>query len=208
VNDTELRLCVVHGLKEARAVADEVKAGTCAYDLVEVMACPGGCVGGAGQPVANDPQVRRRRAKGLYDADKIQALHKAQDNPYINEVYAKTLGEVGGEKAHHLLHTQFHSRRRITDEGLPLIPSTDKDLLQINVCVGTSCYVRGAQTLLTSLVRHLEANDLTGKVNVQASFCFERCDRGPTVTIGDRVLERCTLAQAIATIDAELAKKH
>lgn len=206
VNGTELKLCVVHGLKQAKAIAEQVKAGTCTYDLVEVMACPGGCVGGAGQPVTHDHQVRRRRARGLYDADKMQPLHKSQENPYLTEMYQKTIGEVGGKKAHAMLHTHYHSRRRITDEGLPLITTNEAGTLQVSVCVGTSCYVRGAQNLLKSLVHHIEENGLSKKVNVQASFCFERCNKGPTVTVGTTVLERCTLEQAIRTMEHALSK--
>lgn len=197
----KLKLCVVHSLANARRVADEVKQGTSAYHLVEVMACPGGCVGGAGQPLSRDMTARRRRAKGLYDADKTQPLHKSQENPYITELYKRNLGEVGGHKAHELLHTGYHSRRRLGDTGIPLITGTAAEKLKITVCVGTSCYVKGSQTLLQGLVKHLEDRGLTHAVDVQASFCHERCDRGPTVVIGDRVFEKCTLDAVVKTVE-------
>ena len=107
VNGTELKLAIVHGLRNARVVAEQVRAGKCHYDLIEVMACPGGCVGGAGQPVTTSRNARALRTKGLYHADKMLQLHKSQDNVFITECYAKFLGEIGGEKAHHLLHTSF-----------------------------------------------------------------------------------------------------
>ncbi|HEY9069305.1 MAG TPA: NADH-dependent [FeFe] hydrogenase, group A6 [Candidatus Ozemobacteraceae bacterium] len=202
----KLKLCVVHSLANARKVADEIKKGKSSYHLIEVMACPGGCVGGAGQPLNRDVAARRRRAKGLYDADKTQPLHKAQENPYIAELYQKNLGEVGGHKAHELLHTHYHSRRRLGDTGIPLITGTAADKLKITVCVGTSCYVKGSQTLLQKLVKHLEEQGLTSAVDVQASFCHERCDRGPTVVIGDRVIEKCTLETAIQTVTKMLSR--
>ena len=123
VNGSELKLAVVHGLRNARVVAEQVRAGKSHYDLIEVMACPGGCVGGAGQPVTTSPNCARARTKGLYNADKMLQLHKSQDNVFITECYAKFLGEIGGEKAHHLLHTSYQSRRRIADESLPLMQS-------------------------------------------------------------------------------------
>ena len=118
VNGSELKLAVVHGLRNARVVAEQVRAGKSHYDLIEVMACPGGCIGGAGQPVSTTRDARALRTKGLYHADKMLQLHKSQDNVFITECYAKFLGEIGGEKAHHLLHTSYQSRRRIADESL------------------------------------------------------------------------------------------
>ncbi|MDD3926404.1 MAG: [FeFe] hydrogenase, group A, partial [bacterium] len=99
IGGVELKLAVVHGLINARKVADMVRAGECDYDLIEVMACPGGCIGGAGQPVARDADTRRRRTKGLYEADKMLQLHKSQDNPYVAECYSGILGEAGSDKA-------------------------------------------------------------------------------------------------------------
>ena len=107
LGETELRLVVVHSLQQAKKVAEEVAAGRLEADLVEVMACPGGCVGGAGQPVTTDPEVRRARAAGLYDADRNLQLHASQDNPFIKACYAGTLDGIGGPKAHGLLHTQI-----------------------------------------------------------------------------------------------------
>jgi NADH-quinone oxidoreductase subunit G len=121
VDNTELKLAVVHGLRNARVVAEQVRAGKCGYDLIEVMACPGGCIGGAGQPVSTNHNARALRTKGLYEADKMLQLHKSQDNVVVTECYAKFLGDIGGEKAHHLLHTSYQSRHRIVDEVLPLM---------------------------------------------------------------------------------------
>jgi len=207
LNGNTLKLCVVYGLAEAKKLAEEVKTGTSPFDLIEVMACPGGCVGGAGQPVARDYSARKRRTRGLYDGDKMLPLHKAQENPYIKEIYTKTLGEVGGHKAHSLLHTKYHSRRRISEDGLRVSSGTAQGKVQVSVCVGTSCYVRGAQDLLHKLSRHIEQNGLEEQVSVQASFCFERCDRGPTVTIDGQVLEKCDLAKACAVLTDVLQKR-
>ncbi len=204
VNGQDLKLAIVHGLKNARELAEKVKAGQCDYDFIEVMACPGGCIGGAGQPVSRDFDAKRRRTKGLYEADKQLQLHKSQDNHYVSECYKCTLGCVGSEKAHKLLHTKYQSRRRISDQDLDIITGKDEKKLTVSVCVGTSCYVRGAQDLLHSLIRHIEENNLENAVDVKATFCFEKCDRGPTITVGDTIIEKCTFDKACEVLNHEL----
>ena len=82
-------------------------AASADLDLIEVMACPGGCIGGAGQPVSREPDIRRLRTKGLYDVDKNLDLHKSQENHFVTECYQKHLGEIGGRNAHRLLHTHY-----------------------------------------------------------------------------------------------------
>lgn len=206
VGDRTLRLAIVHGLKNARLVAEQVRAGRCEYDLVEVMACPGGCIGGAGQPVSGNIDARRLRTQGLYEADKALQLHTSQDNHLVAECYAKHLGEIGGEKAHRLLHTHYHGRRRIDGDGLRVTGDATGAKLRVSVCVGTSCYVRGSQTLLHRLVQEIERRGLREQVDVRATFCFERCDRGPTVTVGDTVIERCTVEAAIEAMERKLAQ--
>lgn len=189
-----LRLAIVHGLRNARTLARKVLAGEASYDLVEVMACPGGCVGGAGQPWADRPETRRRRAQGLYMADKMLDLHKSQDNPMLAECYSQWLGEVGGPRAHHLLHTKYQSRRRIGGGNLVVLDAPEK--LRVSVCMGTSCLVRGSQTLLRQLLDLVAREGWHDRVQLEATFCFEKCDRGPTLQIGARVINRCTLDTA------------
>lgn len=202
----EVRLAIVHGLKNARKVAAEVKAGTSKYDIIEVMACPGGCVGGAGQPVSFANGTVKRRAKGLYEADKMLQLHKSQENPYIIETYAKILGDVGGKKAHHLLHTSYQSRRRITEKGMPLLTGEGTDKLQIKVCVGTNCYLKGSQSILKALTHDIENRGLSNEVDIQATFCFEKCGEAPNVMIGDQLISRCTVEKARTILETELKK--
>jgi NADH-quinone oxidoreductase subunit G len=158
-----------------------------------------------GQPVSPDFDVKPQRTAGLYAADKMLQLHKSQDNPYVQHAYETTLEQPGSEKAHHLLHTRYHSRKRITDEDIDLAEAPDEEKLQVRVCVGTSCFVRGAQTLLQTLLATVEERGLEDRVDIAATFCFERCDRGPTIAVGDRVIEKCTVAQALEALDEALA---
>jgi NADH-quinone oxidoreductase subunit G len=204
LNGIELKLAVVHGLRNAKELVRKVRAGEVDYDLIEVMACPGGCVGGAGQPITRDPAVRKHRARGLYDADKTSQLHKSQDNHMVSRCYEQCIGEVGGEKAHDLLHRHYESRRRIAGLPMPLGDGCDDGKLSVHVCVGTHCHVRGSQKLLQHVLQYVDEHDLEDTVDVQATFCFEQCDRGPTVTIGDLPINRCTPEQAIEVLRQKL----
>ncbi|ADL07311.1 NADH-dependent [FeFe] hydrogenase, group A6 [Thermosediminibacter oceani] len=108
----EIRVAVVHGLKNARELLEKIKSGSVKYDMVEVMACPGGCVGGAGQPSPASTGVREERAKGLYNIDNRMQLARSDENPMIKMLYEKWLGSPGSEVAHKYLHTHYRPRRR------------------------------------------------------------------------------------------------
>jgi NADH-quinone oxidoreductase subunit G len=207
LGDKELRLAIVAGLANARTLMNDIRDGKRRYDLVEVMACPQGCISGAGQPVPADAEAVQQRRRGLYDADTMLELHKSQENPYLADLYRQHLGPVGGEKAHHLLHTGYHSRRRITNDGLALTRSQGAGAVVVSVCIGTNCHLRGSQDLLHALIRHVEQNDLEESVAVRATFCYETCDRGPTVQVGNQVLERCTFERACAVLKDELMRR-
>ncbi|MFZ4397223.1 MAG: [FeFe] hydrogenase, group A, partial [Kiritimatiellia bacterium] len=196
-----LKLIIVNGLKAARTLADEVCVGACDASFIEVMACPGGCVGGAGQPVSRDPLARSKRTRGLYDADKMLELHKSQDNHLVAQAYTETFGEPGSHKAHELLHTHYHSRRRMDTDGVTINEAGDTPKVSVQVCVGTSCYLRGSQQLLQSVLKHIEDQKLKAAVSVEATFCFEKCDRGPTVSVNDKVIHKCTHKKACDAID-------
>jgi NADH-quinone oxidoreductase subunit G len=80
------------------------------YDVIEVMACPGGCVGGGGQPYGVTDELRKQRAKGLYTEDGAGIWRCSHENPYILKLYADFLGKPLSEKSHQLLHTHYHQR--------------------------------------------------------------------------------------------------
>ncbi len=206
LNGETVKIAIVHGLKNAKTVAEKVKAGKSDYALIEVMACPGGCVGGAGQPVQYDEKTRGKRAKGLYDCDKMLQLHKSQENPYIKEVYDNHLKEPGSDVAHKLLHTSYSNRKRIFESGFDVINGSNSQKLEISVCVGTGCYVKGSQNLLHRLIRFIDEKDFKDAVNVKATFCMESCDRGPSVTIGDELIHKCTFELATEKILKDVAK--
>ena len=202
VAGTPLRLGIVSGLGNAKALLARIEAGTAQFDLIEVMACPGGCVNGAGNPPANDNHTVPERTKGLHRADTMMDLRVSLENQQLVTVYERVLGEVGGKKAHSLLHTRYQSRARMEGAELCLNEATGADPLQVTVCVGTSCHVRGAQVLLRKLMGMVEDAGLNDTVDVRASFCHEACDRGPTVVVGGTTLHKATPVQAFAFIMA------
>lgn len=107
INGRDIRLAVVHTLKNARKIMEQVKKGISPYDFIEVMACPGGCIGGGGQPIGTTNAIRQKRMAALYEIDKNMPLRKSHENPEIITLYRDFLGEPLSEKAHELLHTTY-----------------------------------------------------------------------------------------------------
>ena len=110
-----LKACVAHGGANIRKVMDEVKAGTSPYHFIEIMACPGGCVNGGGQPIVDAQtkaviDIRAERAKVLYNRDANNPLRKSHDNPSIKRIYEEFLTEPNSHKSHELLHTHYEAK--------------------------------------------------------------------------------------------------
>lgn len=103
----EIKVAVVNTLGSARKMLERIKAGTADYQFIEVMACPGGCIGGGGQPVPVNREIRQKRREALFDCDRMSELRKSHENPEIKALYDNWLGKPLGEKAHHLLHTHY-----------------------------------------------------------------------------------------------------
>ena len=107
-NGVELNIGIAHGLGNARKLLDEVREGKSKFHAIEVMACPGGCIGGGGQPFNHgDSGVLEKRAAALYTADQRKAIRKSHENPSIIKLYEEFLGKPGSELAHKLLHTEY-----------------------------------------------------------------------------------------------------
>ena len=113
---TEINVAVSNGLTNAKTILEAIKRGDKTYHMVEIMACPGGCVAGGGQPYPPfsmnvlDPELGKLRAKALYEIDSHKQLRRSHENPAIERLYDEFLGEPNGEKAHHLLHTHYQAR--------------------------------------------------------------------------------------------------
>jgi NADH-quinone oxidoreductase subunit G/NADP-reducing hydrogenase subunit HndD len=107
VGGTEVKIMISNGLSNARKVLDSIRAGECDAHFIEIMCCPGGCVGGGGQPYA-DSETKLKRMEGLYKADRDLPIRKSHKNPEVLALYENYLKEPLGEKSHHLLHTHYN----------------------------------------------------------------------------------------------------
>jgi len=108
-----VRVAVAHGLGNARKVIERIKSGEGQYHFVEVMTCPGGCIGGGGQPRMTTDAVRKARIAAIYKEDEGKKLRKSHDNPEVKQIYDEFLVKPLGEKSHHLLHTHYEAREKV-----------------------------------------------------------------------------------------------
>ena len=115
IGDIEVKVAVCSGLANAKKLLTDIQEGKANYHFIEVMACPGGCVNGGGQPIQpaslrNFVDIREVRAKTIYELDASMPLRKSHDNPSVQKLYKEYLGEPGSHKAHEILHTSYVKR--------------------------------------------------------------------------------------------------
>jgi NADH-quinone oxidoreductase subunit G len=193
IGETSFKSAVVHGLKNARAVCRDIVIGTSPYQVIEIMACPGGCINGAGQPVITDFNSVTKRAEGLRDIDTRSRISTSLSNSSIARIYSDYLGHSGSELAHNLLHTHYSSRKRVRDDAFHMHGSVTPKL-SVSICVGTNCCLGGAHELMRDLVAHIDTHGIQDIVEVKAAFCFERCSgKAPMVMINNELVGGCTL---------------
>ena len=114
INGREIKIAVANGLGNTRRLLEKLRNKEIELDAIEVMACPGGCIGGGGQPYHNGKiSILKERSRGLYQIDENKKLRKSYQNPYIKKLYQEYLGEVGSEKAKELLHTSYKARPKL-----------------------------------------------------------------------------------------------
>lgn len=108
-----INIGIAHGLGNARKLLEDIKAGKSEYHAIEIMACPGGCIGGGGQPyIHGDTSILKARQKAIYQEDAGKKIRKSHENQYVQKLYAEFLGKPMSEKAHHLLHTHYFDRKK------------------------------------------------------------------------------------------------
>lgn len=110
VDGLKLKVAVAHGLSNAKMLMDRLRAGEADYHFIEIMCCPGGCLGGGGQPVPTNLEIRQKRAMAIYQEDRNLPWRKSHENPDVQQIYREYLGQPLGEKSHHLLHTHYTPR--------------------------------------------------------------------------------------------------
>ena len=121
IGKTTVNVAVAHGMKNAKVLLDDIRAGKSKYHFIEIMGCPGGCINGGGQPYVKPqflpnekPDIldtyKEKRAKALYSEDERQTIRQSHNNPQIKALYKEFLGEPNSHKAHELLHTSYKAR--------------------------------------------------------------------------------------------------
>jgi iron-only hydrogenase group A len=110
MNGLAVKVAVAHTLKNARILFEQIEKGESPYTFIEVMTCPGGCLGGGGQPIPTTWEIRKKRAASIYEEDVNKPLRKSHENPQIAALYQEFLKEPLGDLSHHLLHTTYEKR--------------------------------------------------------------------------------------------------
>ncbi len=110
-NGTPINIGIAHGLGNARKLLEDIQSGKSKFHAIEIMACPGGCIGGGGQPLHHgNSKILKARQQAIYREDKGKAIRKSHENPFIIKLYEEFLGKPLSEKSHHLLHTAYFDR--------------------------------------------------------------------------------------------------
>ena len=112
INGRDINVAAISSLAKAREVMEEIRLGNCKYDFIEVMACPGGCVNGGGQPlIKSNREVLKKRINAIYNEDSSNEVRKSHENPMIKKLYEEFLGEPNSILSHLLLHTVYNSKK-------------------------------------------------------------------------------------------------
>ncbi len=111
ISDKDVKVAVVNGIGNVGKVLDKIEEGSCDYTFIEVMACPGGCVNGGGQPIHQKPEKIRKRVQSLYEIDSKSSSRMSHENESVLKIYDELLGEPNSRKAHEILHTTYVDRK-------------------------------------------------------------------------------------------------
>jgi len=203
LGESKVRLAVVSGLQNAQRLIDRMRSNDSPYDLIEVMACPGGCINGSGNPAPLLKSDTEQRLDVLYRLDQEASIRTSQDNTSVRDIYTNWLGEPDSETSHHALHTTYKRRsmrvQDIKEEVVEALPMVD-----VGVCIGTNCYIKGSWKLLEGLAAELRRQGLSERFRIKARFCTGQCEGGPNVVIGNKIISVENMDQPEAFINAHL----
>lgn len=199
----ELKVAVVYGLANARKLLDNIRAGKAHYNFVEVMACPGGCISGGGQPAGASRTLRALRQKGLYMADKSNQLQKPQENYLVEKYYTDFIGgHPGSREAHKLLHTAYQNRSQIFDAKIPVMRGTAEKRLLVTVTLCAEQERCPGQFLLDMISSYLKEKNYIDRVDLDAAFSARAEEDGTVcVSIGERIVEKAKINSELNTLE-------
>ncbi|OOC44899.1 [FeFe] hydrogenase, group A [Thermosipho sp. 1074] len=199
---------VVFGLGNTRKVIDKIKEGNLKVDIVEVMACDFGCIGGGGQPYPNDTRVRTKRSKILSEVVGIDVLISPTENYHMLSLYEKYLKEPLSHIAHEVLHTTYKNRKRINNgdiEILPL-PIEKEKKTTVKVCLGTSCYSKGSYEILSELIKLANEEEWAKDLEIKGTFCLENCGKSPNVIVNDKIVSEANIEKIKEVLKEDVKK--
>lgn len=196
--DAELKIAVVNTLGAARELAQDAADGKSPYHFIEVMACPGGCVCGGGQPIQNDRVKRARRMEATYKCDKNMQFKNSLENHMLAECYEKYLGgQPNSEKAHHLLHTTYENLNGVFDAVEVVESGKAEKKIAVSVCVTPGTDEDVSAKALADVLEYAAAKGLSHKLVIETAFapsCTKR--KAGEVIVGGRFFAADELADA------------
>ena len=204
LGETQVRLAVVSGLQNAQHLIDRIRSGDAPYDLIEVMACPGGCINGSGNPAPQLVSDTEHRLEVLYRLDQEAPIRTSQDNPSVQALYTNWLGKPDSTASHEALHTTYRRRSMRQEQEAADESLREQALIDVGVCIGTNCYLKGSWRLLEGLAAELRRRGLHERFRVKAQFCTGQCDGGPNVVVGRKIIPQVDPDEAGAFIDTVL----
>ena len=199
----KVRVAVISGLNNAEPVIRKIANGEeIGYDLIEIMACPGGCISGAGHPVPERIDTLEKRGKVILDIDRASKLRKSQDNPDVLNLYRDFYGVANSDLAHRLLHTRYVPVKGDSLEGNVLRKSDSAFLTrEFEVCVCDRCAEMGSKELYREALKRVREQKLETVVSIRTIRYREgHPGEGVLVTLDGKVLEASALENIYKTI--------
>ncbi|MFN3699033.1 MAG: [Fe-Fe] hydrogenase large subunit C-terminal domain-containing protein, partial [Dictyoglomus sp.] len=194
-NGKKVKAMAVHSLGKAKKVMQNLKEGILDVDIIEVMACSFGCIGGGGQPYPNDTAKREKRAKILSEIASTNPITSPNEVPYLIELYNKYLDHPLSHKAHEILHTSYSPKRRVPEEDIEILPLpvSEEEKIRVRVCLGTSCYLKGSYNILSELIDIVRKEEWAKNIEVVGTFCTENCSNAPNILVDDILISRADI---------------
>ncbi len=192
----------VSGIGNTQRVIEKIKNGELKADVVEVMACNYGCIGGGGQPYPNDSKVREYRAKLHRAIVGTDVLISPTENYHMLELYNKYFKAPLSHEAHETLHTTYKHRKRITDTDIDIapLPIDEEEKVNVKVCLGTSCYMKGSYDLLNEILALSDKEEWAKNVEIKGTFCFENCGKAPNVMVEDTLISEANMEKIVKAL--------
>lgn len=201
-----LKALNIYGLGNAKKAMELLKKGMLYTDIIEVMSCNYGCIGGGGQPYPNDSRKRDERTKWINDMCKTNMLDNPQENPYLHPVYTQYLKEPLSKESHELIHTHYNPRRRVTEQEIEILPLPlpAEEKVVVKFCLGTSCYMKGSYNLLTDFIESIKSESWANQIEVVGTFCTEKCDKSPNIIVNNIIISEANINKVREVVSREI----